>query len=558
MVEPRESTVRTTSPRRSRALGGLALLPILLVAARPLPAQSPPRPPRSPRQTPADARARAWDHYGGLLLALRSRRYVLLKDLRGLRNRPERTLVIVLGDVLPPGWSEWGRRHEHAERSSPLRDFLRAGGRVLIASDRYEAAPTLRRVAGLSLSGETVTLDAGSPFPTDIYRGFPDCPIVTVPREADHPILSGVERIVFNRPAFFRRVPRRLRTLRVPRGFSYPGTTLVSARETLRTNREPGRLVAIADHSVFINAVLPENRAFLDACLDWFEDPAGIRQVAVIVDGELQKPLAGLPPNLPSLDKLRLQDINRLIAMIERSPFWSRKLSDLFHEWGMTAWYAVDPALILGLVVFAGGLIVTLRRRVTPALEALPESDAMPSFLALRGEALRGKAVPATAAIALGEGLRRDLGVRLGLPEPPVASTAPSTAPSSADSAPRQTDQDRDAAILRALGDRDPALVEPGRELLELHRRWRSDWLDAREAELGKSAPGCSLWWNPVLLLLRALFVVPLALRRWWRMRGLAVRRKPLRRFGRLARRLLDALPEPDAAPARPPKPTRP
>ena len=192
-----------------------------------------------------------------------------------LQGNPPETVVVLVGDLSRmPKWS-W----------SHLRTFLHRGGAALIASDQAGHISNL-----CSIEGGPVQVSSGY----RAYQGFADCPRVTS-LDSNHRLMRGVREIVANRCGWISKIwkqrgrwhmvahlPRESRK----RGRSVSGKPLI-ATLAARGSRT-GRLVVVADHSIFINGMLwhGDNAMFVLNLTDWLCHNER-RKLLFVIDGRL-------------------------------------------------------------------------------------------------------------------------------------------------------------------------------------------------------------------------------------------------------------------------------
>ena len=226
-------------------------------------------------------------------LDARERQDVRYEALQTLRREPEGKILIVLGETrfLDPRM---------------LDDFLNEGGALLVATDR-QTSNAFRRQFGMGVSGEAVSVRDDSP---SAYLSQGECVYVEAVNKGDG-LFEDLPRLATNRPSYLDRTYyTRLRLLAL-----FPEETFINRK--FSRNRLPfaaggdleaGRILLLADHSIFINAMLWQNdndNLFFAQNWRWLAD--GKRSdVLFIEDGEVQTqfdiPLK--PPPFPPLDGL--------------------------------------------------------------------------------------------------------------------------------------------------------------------------------------------------------------------------------------------------------------
>lgn len=233
-----------------------------------------------------------WRHgTQALRVILKNLEFKPLNSLEEIQDDPGQTVLIVLGetevlDRIPGG----------------LKHFLSAGGAVLVATDRRPSlsnnAASWEAELRIAVAGEPVQL--AGPGSQKAYRGLEYCPIIAAEGYPAHPAFRGLERIATNRPSYLVDVTgdhEQLPVLaRFPEGCQY-GTHLVMLKRLPRRfavggERGPGRVLVLADHSVFINDMLlqddNDNIRFTYNCLAWLArgTPRDYR-VLLIEEGEV-------------------------------------------------------------------------------------------------------------------------------------------------------------------------------------------------------------------------------------------------------------------------------
>lgn len=293
--------------------------------------------------------------------------FVALKEIAELEEKADETLLVVLGDLRPL-----------AEVPDGLETFVRRGGAVLAASDRRadEAARVaLASVGGCQVDGDKfITRDQQM-----MYKGmYKECPRV-VPRPNAVPALFvdanlGTEVVVYtNRPSqlLVGGLPpgevRRLASLPGGRPFAVGG------------NLGDGRVLVLADHSVFINQMMlptdTNNVEFSGNAVRWLqgERPDGKPQrkwVLFIEEGTVRERLdiplrsVQIPPEevLNLLFARRnelLVEAEGVVARMEDDDFFNTKLVNGLYTAGITPDRLVAVGLpLLTLVVL---LVVAYR-----------------------------------------------------------------------------------------------------------------------------------------------------------------------------------------------------
>jgi len=300
---------------------------------------------------------------------------------------PQRILIVVLGkgDFL------------QSEFRGGLEAFLNLGGAVLVATDRELEAPL--RPFGVAVIGDFVQSD---PALRHAYRESSECLIVEpVSNGGKIPIFENLPKVATNRPSYLY-APNKCRLTFLAR---FPRACRIVSPEFPVVGQDPlnfaaagqvgkGRLLVLADHSVFINDMLlqPDNDNFDLAfkAISWLTDDGKRDRVLFVENGEivtnfnvtLKVPPA---PPLPS-DGEVIQAVNRMLAGLDRENFYNRQLlkqvspvvgpnqqpvTQLGHA-RLLQWLTVG--LTLGLAV-VGGLRLLRARHRTDAKDPLLDAE---------------------------------------------------------------------------------------------------------------------------------------------------------------------------------------
>ncbi len=312
-------------------------------------------------------------------------RFQPLHAFAELEDNPSESLLIVLGDP-----------RCLANRTFPqgLRWFVEYGGAVLIATDKEtngQAGEMLNQLAGVQVTDET--LICLSTNAADLYDGSRYCPFVqpiadTATAKGPMSVLNLLSAAVGvgDRPALFRNPHPQQPDLRVAanapsrlkvRGWWLPGgihrlaqlpkDTISEddpsdnsvAEESLFAvggTRGKGRVLVLADHSIFINRMLlPRdngNLEFAANCLHWLRGgvstpteafhamrgPQGLQQLTgqrnkvlfwddgrIRTDLEVPLQMAPLKPSLAP-EPVIVAAFDKTIANLEDSDFFNRKI----------------------------------------------------------------------------------------------------------------------------------------------------------------------------------------------------------------------------------------
>lgn len=246
---------------------------------------------------------------------------------------PATKMLIVFGDtsVLEPMLAD-----------GTFQQFLRGGGAVLIATDQ-RTSDHLHEALGVRISGSFVSADPG-----ESYRGqMTECPLIRDrlrPGAARHPIFSSLSdpsRVATNRPSAISESR-----------FLTPIAWLPAAGSqqflNLRINTRPisvfgaanstgtGRVLVLADHSVFINDMLSQgdndNPAFAVNVIHWLSQERRT-EVLFYDDGPIQTDFNvaldyPMPP-LPPMEAL-VPMANNLLVNLERENFFNKMVIQVF------------------------------------------------------------------------------------------------------------------------------------------------------------------------------------------------------------------------------------
>ena len=210
-----------------------------------------------------------------------------------LQNDPSKSVIVLAGQLdRLPDWM-WPQ----------ISTFVRRGGAVLIATDRAMDAEGLCVMAEGPVQVHT--------FQT-AYKGYADCPLVTN-IEKTEPLMRGVSTLVANRAGWIDRIGRSMgewsmlawlpHSARTQHGQG-GGKPLVAAM--MLPDGNPGRLLAVGDHSLLINGMLwhGDNAMFALNVTGWLA-AGGRKNVLVLVNG-----IPALPGAAPSTNPGDMPDIN--------------------------------------------------------------------------------------------------------------------------------------------------------------------------------------------------------------------------------------------------------
>jgi hypothetical protein len=293
---------------------------------------------------------------------------VILTAPEQLRDDPEHSLLIVLGDTrLLERVDQLGHRF----RGGWLQQFVRNGGAVLVATDRplprspWGRGP-LQDAFGVSVGRQFVRTRADSP--SAFRQQFGDCPVVKPwdPTRWNPPLFKNLNRVTTNRPSYLElwgdEVQLRLLAL-------FPDDCRLSSSSPLDFalvlpfamggELGDGRVLILADHSVFINDMMlqpdTDNIRFADNCITWLTGP-GQRNRILFADDGIIRPNFNVPlndPELPTEEQI--------------AAFLNQLIKD---EQGTTnRWFPpwLVPALLTGALLVYGFVRLTgARHRIEP------------------------------------------------------------------------------------------------------------------------------------------------------------------------------------------------
>jgi hypothetical protein len=319
-------------------------------------------------------------------LHLQSQGLTFVRSFEELRADPSKALLIVLGDV--------GVLPRQFER------FIRAGGAALVATDRatFHAGDALDNL-GISVNGNYLWQDAGS---AKAYRGLPYCPIV---EPAENEAL-GVFRnlspngepgapLATNLPSFLHTsgLPRELAVVAYLPADSIQTSTAhppaKGAPGLKHRSREPfavggalgrGRLLFLADHSIFINLMMQQtdnaNLAFTAQGIAWLNESGQRNRVCFLDNGHVRDAsdihLQSLPdppmPAPPSVDTL-LGMVDPILAEVEEKDILNRALVNWIPRDRMLRWLLY--LLTGGLICYGVSRLRKGRHRVDPNMPLL-------------------------------------------------------------------------------------------------------------------------------------------------------------------------------------------
>lgn len=306
-----------------------------------------------------------------------------LKSLSEASQVPAKTIIMIVG---APGIGESFYPME-------LKQLLDQGASLLIATDQSGVMIDRSGVKDPSQSilwtqfgvvvmgdvnGKFVTIDRDSNHAyrkgTEVAR---DCPLVDVKsrgRPADIPIFANLGAIATNRPSYLwtslaRRSNVNLRFLAdLPADATAPDSRLgrgprlpIAAGGTVGR----GRLLVLADHSIFINCMMlqsdTDNFAFARNCIEWLAGPPGEVRTRVLYyeDGRVRTdfnvPLINPALLLPPLaeDAAFMDKANKFLAALDKDDFLNQQVFRNFSPERAL----ILLGIILAVLLTASGLL---------------------------------------------------------------------------------------------------------------------------------------------------------------------------------------------------------
>jgi hypothetical protein len=308
---------------------------------------------------------------------------------------PAHTLLIVLGEGALEGPPD------------ALETFLEKGGAALIASDqpqalRFWGRPLVVNVTGIPVIAATME---------SRYNGLADCPLIEPVENGGVPLFRGtigpdmrrlpLERVATNKPSYLAMRPLQP-SVRVVARFSpgclYGGEPRDPRPFAIGGKFGGGRLLVLADHSVFINTMLlqpdNDNIAFAYNCIDWLsEGPPRRDKVLFVEDGIVQSvfdiPLQEVPIPLPPLEAL-VPVVNDALANLDNEDAFNGLLLSAVPLPVILAALAVTS--VLALITYGLYRLAAARHRIDlgapPLATLLDRQTPAGSLLTRRYQAL--------------------------------------------------------------------------------------------------------------------------------------------------------------------------
>lgn len=306
---------------------------------------------------------------------------------------PSKTLIVMLGRT---------DTFDHQFRDGGLRRYLRAGGAILVATDRATGDP-LQSQLEFQISGFRVEYLGGNS--SMVYRGeLRECILVQPPtrplvQSPDVNLLKGLKNVATNRPSCFLRYPmQRFDPKRcvaeLPAQCKYGLDSYMNFAETpmmfaFADRLGSGRYCVIADHSIFINSMLlqvdNDNIAFTTNIINWLTENGKRNRVLFVDEGQIRTEfninLDYLDPPLPHPDVLA-PAIDKLIVGLEHDDFFNRTFLSLIPL------HRIQRGMLFGLTVLLAAVL--LYRITAGKLRREPQAVRLPDQV----ESLAEPAIP--------------------------------------------------------------------------------------------------------------------------------------------------------------------
>lgn len=302
---------------------------------------------------------------------------------------PAHQIVVILGDGKPLDMVPKG-----------LRNFISRGGAVLFASDQTVVDGALWEEFGVGVTGEHGQTQSGDL--DSAYRGLADCPLVQPEEDAKVDLFNDLRRglatnvpsrlvvtsndrrFIFVRP---RNIRNRLASFAEDCVFSSPPGNRIPSELTAIPGGlfawggavNKGRILVLADHSVFINNMLQlsdnANREFALRCVMWLKGEDGSHdQVLFVDDGQIKSlnvELKRLPLAPPPTKLDMAQAVNQILANAEREDVFDSLLSNIIppHWHRPTLRLLFFTIVLLGLGLFTLTLTRYRRHSTIPILD---------------------------------------------------------------------------------------------------------------------------------------------------------------------------------------------
>jgi hypothetical protein len=275
---------------------------------------------------------------------LNQRQLTPLSNLNELVSAPAKTILIVFGqadalDRIPGG----------------LKGFVNSGGAVLVATDRRTEG-SLRRDYGTWVTGQMVK----STRPHSGYRESPDCPLVRPLADKTSSPFRTLLPVATNKPSYLRHEMSELPLLAkfppgcavVGRGWNLPDAWVLYFAVG-RAWEGKGRILVLADHSVFINLMMLQrdngNFDLAFECVEWLTEGGKRNRVLLIDEGRVIPDFTVPLQSVPDLPISPVELANSLIGALEDDNVFNKLILESFSlRQVMSGWViALTVALIL-------------------------------------------------------------------------------------------------------------------------------------------------------------------------------------------------------------------
>lgn len=271
-------------------------------------------------------------------------------ELRATQNEigsafemPKETVAILLGDLTTV-----------SRIGAQLNRFVDAGGALLVASDVQDS-----KVPGAWI--RPTKMLPNSEKRRHGFRGFNDCPIVRNFDRNSTSLFDAVESIVANRPGQLDCVDTVQQVAWLPSRRNPPFMATYQ--------KESGRMLLVADHSLFINEMLvhADNAKFANNVCSWLCEGGNRTRLVLVSDGQVLPDwsFGETPPAIPLEKLLRaiqhgglgslpigesvLPIVNESLASFQRQDGFNRTASRLF-----TGVFGRRPIRVVMIMVTVG------------------------------------------------------------------------------------------------------------------------------------------------------------------------------------------------------------
>ena len=280
--------------------------------------------------------------------------------------------------------------------SGKLRSFINNGGRLLFATDRRTSV--LEADFGITVDGRLLAIDASSAL---AFHGLSQCPFVIALQDGEPSIFQGYSRIATNRPSFLEITGRSAKPIRplarLPKDVEIESDqSFVRQRERLEPDAMfaaggvvgKGRILVLADHSVFINDMMlqPDNDNFDFAvkALQWLIGPptgggAAPNRVLFVDEGSVVTNFNVPLKSSPGIPVPTAEALNQLLLGTEFDNVFNRLI---LHRFSPGQVLSVLALVLTGALLAYGGVrIAQSSHSIDPQapLAVLNAGSALPS-----------------------------------------------------------------------------------------------------------------------------------------------------------------------------------